>query len=288
MRIQTLIMSAIVAMIPAAATEAQVLTKKQLTMDGARQAADAVLAEAKRLNTTGVVAVVDDGGNLMYLARLDGTFAAGAMISYGKARTAALFKRPTAVFENIIKGGRTPMVALNDFTPLQGGVPIEVDGQIVGALGVSGAASAQQDEDLALVGAKALAGMKQAMAVPMVDIFPKAQVEAGFAKGGVLIGDMPDRGYQIHTSRRDKAGVVEVHTTDTDLFYVLSGSATLVTGGTMTGGKEIGPNEWRGENIDGGETRKITKGDVVVIPAGTPHWFKQIDGPVTYYAVKAR
>jgi glc operon protein GlcG len=287
MRIETVLMTTLAIGSPLAALQAQVATKKQLTMDGAKQVADAVLAEAKRLNTTGVVAVVDDGGNLMYLARVDGTFAAGAMISYGKARTAALFKRPTAVFENIIKGGRTPMVALNDFTPLQGGVPVEVDGQIVGAVGVSGAASAQQDEDLAVVGAKALAGMKQAMVAP-VDVFPKAQVEAGFAKGGVLIGDMPDRGYQVHTSRRDKAGLAEVHTSDTDVFYVLSGSATLVTGGIMTGGKEIGPNEWRGEGIEGGETRRIVKGDVVVIPAGTPHWFKQVDGPVTYYAVKAR
>lgn len=272
------------ALLTATALEAQVANRKQLTRDGAKLVVDAVVAEAKRLGTTGVVAVVDDGGNLMHLDRIDGTFAAGAMISYGKARTAAMFKRPTAVFENIIKQGRTPMVALNDFTPLQGGVPIEVDGHIVGAVGVSGAASAQQDEDLAVVGSKALAGKTQAM----INVFPKSDVDAGFAKGGVLIGDMPDRGYQVHTSRRDKAGVVEVHGLDTDIFYVLSGSATLVTGGTMAGGKETAPNEWRGDDITGGQTRRITKGDVVVIPAGTPHWFKEVDAPVTYYAVKAR
>ncbi|MFN0179238.1 MAG: bifunctional GlcG/HbpS family heme-binding protein/cupin domain-containing protein [Gemmatimonadales bacterium] len=286
-RIKTLLAIAPLIALTASGLSAQLANRKQLTADGAKSVAEAVIAEATRLNTTGVVAVVDDGGNLMYLARIDGTFAAGAMISYGKARTAALFKRPTAVFEKIIRDGRTPMVALNDFTPLKGGVPVEVDGQIVGAVGVSGAASAEQDDELAAVGAKALGGMKQAMAAP-VSIFPKAQVDAGFSQGGVLIGDMPDRGYQVHTSRRDKPGVVEVHSTDTDVFYVLSGSATLVTGGTMTGGKEIGPNEWRGEGIEGGETRKVAKGDVVVIPAGTPHWFKQIDGPVTYYAVKAR
>src|SRR5207253_449594 len=66
------------------------------------------------------IAVVDDGGNLMYLERLDNTFAAGARISIGKARTAALFKKPTAAFEEIIRNGRTPMIALEDFTPLQG------------------------------------------------------------------------------------------------------------------------------------------------------------------------
>ena len=286
MTIRTMLASALVLALPAVALEAQVTTKKQLNMEGAKQISDAVVAEAKRLNTTGVVAVVDDGGNLMYLERVDGSFAAGALISYGKARTAALFMRPTAVFENLIKSGRTPMIALNDFTPLQGGIPVEVDGHIVGAVGVSGAASAAQDEELAMVGAKALAGMKQAMAP--VSVFPKLEVDAGFAKGGILIGDMPDRGYQVHTSRRTEPGMVEVHTLDTDVFQVLSGSATLVTGGTMVGGKETGPNEWRGTEIQGGDSRKIGKGDVVVIPAGTPHWFKTIDGPVTYFAVKAR
>jgi glc operon protein GlcG len=270
----------------APALHAQVSAKPALTMDGARKVADAVVAEAKRLNTTGVVAVVDDGGNLMYLARVDNTFPAGAMISYGKARTAAMFKRPTSVFENIIKNGRTPMVALNDFTPLQGGIPLEAGGQVVGGVGVSGAASAQQDEDLAMVGVKAMGGAVEAAAP--VSVFPRSDVDASFAKGGVLVDDSNGRRYQVHTSRREKAGVAEVHTIDTDVFYVTSGSATLVTGGRMVGGKEIAPNEFRGDAIEGGETRRIAKGDVVVIPAGTPHWFKAIDGPVTYYAVKSR
>ncbi|MBL8985734.1 MAG: heme-binding protein, partial [Gemmatimonadetes bacterium] len=134
---RTLMLALALAALPAAAA-GQVHTRKQLSMDGARRVGDAVLAEARRLNTTGVVAVVDDGGSLMYLARIDGTFPAGAQISYGKARTAALFKRPTEVFETLIKNGRTPMIALDDFTPLQGGIPIEVGGQIVGAVGVSG------------------------------------------------------------------------------------------------------------------------------------------------------
>ena len=136
---------------------AQFVTKKALTIDGARKAIAAAVAEARHLNTTGVIAVVDDGGNLMALERIDGTFAAGANISIGKARTAVLFKRPTKFFEDVVVAkGRTAMVALNDFTPLQGGVPIVVDGEIVGGVGVSGAASAQQDEELALAGANAL------------------------------------------------------------------------------------------------------------------------------------
>jgi glc operon protein GlcG len=85
------------------------------------------------------------------------TFAAGAKISIGKARTAVLFKRPTRFFEDVINKGRTAMATLNDFTPLQGGIPIVVDGQIIDAIGVSGAASAPQDEELAIAGANALA-----------------------------------------------------------------------------------------------------------------------------------
>jgi uncharacterized protein GlcG (DUF336 family) len=134
-----------------------VATKKTLTLEGAKKAIAAALAEAKKNNATGVVAVVDDGGNLMALERLDGTFAAGANVSIGKARTAVLFKKPTKFFEDVIAKGRTAMVTV-DFTPLQGGIPILVDGQVLGGIGVSGASSAQQDEELALAGAAALTG----------------------------------------------------------------------------------------------------------------------------------
>src|SRR6266704_872347 len=136
---------------------AQVMDKKGLTLDGAKKVIAAAVAEAKRLDAPGgVIAVVDDGGNLMALERLDNTFAAGANISIGKARTAVLFKKPTKVFEEIIRNGRTPMIALNDFTPLQGGVPVLVDGEVVGGVGVSGAASQQQDEELAIAGANSV------------------------------------------------------------------------------------------------------------------------------------
>jgi glc operon protein GlcG len=137
---------------------AQTLEKRALTLDGAKKIIAAAVAEAKSKNAPGAaIAVVDDGGNLIAAERLDNTFAAGANISIGKARTAALFKRSTKAFEEIINKGRTAMTTLPDFTPLQGGVPIMMDGQVVGAIGVSGAASAQQDEDLAIAGANALA-----------------------------------------------------------------------------------------------------------------------------------
>lgn len=137
---------------------AQTVEKRAMTLEAAKKIIAAAVAEAKSKNAPGgAIAVVDEGGNLVAVERLDNTFAAGANISIGKARTAALFKRPTKTFEDIINKGRTAMATLTDFTPLQGGVPIVVEGQIIGAVGVSGAASAQQDEELAIAGANALA-----------------------------------------------------------------------------------------------------------------------------------
>lgn len=146
--------------------QAQVAMKKELTLEGARQIIAAATTEARRDNAGGTIAIVDEGGNLVALERLDGTFAASSNISIGKARTAALFKKPTRAFEEIIKGGRTAMVALNDFTPLQGGIPIMLDGQVIGAIGVSGAASAQRDEAIAMAGAAAKAPQQASVREP--------------------------------------------------------------------------------------------------------------------------
>ena len=180
-----------------------------------------------------MIAVVDDGGNLMALARLDGTFAAGANISIGKARTAVQFKKPTRVFEELINSngkGRTVMTTLNDFTPLIGGIPIVVDGQIVGGVGVSGAASADQDEQLAIAGSKAFGGT-MSMTRPTVSYFEKCKVDDTFAKGAVLFDGSDGRNYMVHASRREKSGQAEIHANDADVIYVLQGTATLVTGG---------------------------------------------------------
>ncbi|MGH7559981.1 MAG: heme-binding protein [Gemmatimonadales bacterium] len=268
--------------VPAAAQ--QVVQRTNLTLEGARQVVAAVVAEAQKRKTTGAIAVVDAGGAVVALERLDNTFPMGSQISIGKARTASQFQRPTKVFEDLIRNGRTPMIALEDFTPLVGGVPILVGGQVVGAVGVSGAASAAEDEELALIGARALDGKVTAG----VTVFDRATVEKSFAAGGELIDGKAGRSYMVHTSRRDKDGIAEIHTHDTDIFYVLSGTATLVTGGKVVGSRETGPGELRGDTIEGGETRTISKGDVVVIPAGMPHWFREVKGPVTYYTVKAR
>jgi mannose-6-phosphate isomerase-like protein (cupin superfamily) len=81
---------------------------------------------------------------------------------------------------------------------------------------------------------------------------------------------------------------VEVHEKDTDIMHVLSGTATLVTGGAMVGGKTVAPEEVRGTSIDGGQTRHVGPGDVLVIPHGVPHWFQEVPGPLTYFVVKVR
>lgn len=272
----------------AVTSQAQTVTqKKTLTLDGALKVIGAAKDYAKKVNAPGgVIAVVDDGGNLVAVQRLDGTFTAGANISIGKAKTAVMFKRPTKFFEDVIKNGRTSMVALPDFTPLQGGIPIEVDGQIIGGVGVSGAASAQQDEELAIAGAGVLNGQAMNTNSP-VSFFDSKTVADAFAKGSVLL-DGSGRNYMVHASRREKAGMAEVHDEDTDVIYVLDGTAVFVTGGKVVDGKYIAQGEMRGAGIEGGETRTLKKGDVVTVPNGVPHWFKEVNGVFLYYVVKVR
>jgi glc operon protein GlcG len=131
------------------------VSKRTLTLEGAKAIAAAAVAEATRGNEGASIAVVDDGGNLMYLERLQPTFPMGATISTEKARTAALLQKPTKILEDAIVGGRTPL--LNVWSaPLNGGEPIVVDGQVVGAVGVSGASSAARDAAIAIAAAAAV------------------------------------------------------------------------------------------------------------------------------------
>jgi glc operon protein GlcG len=282
-----------------AQASAQLASKRSLTLDGARRIIAAAKQEAQRNNEGGVIAVVDDGGNLIALERLDETFAAGAKISIGKARTAALFRRPTRAFEDIIKNGRTAMVALEDFTPLQGGVPVTIDGQVVGAVGVSGATSAQRDEEVAIAGARAVADAAAAGTAaggevlqagrPTVSYWAPDVVRGAFAKGSVLLDDASGtRNFMVHASHRDGPGMAEVHSLDTDIIYVLNGTATIVTGGTVTAPKTTAPNEIRGSGVEGGREYRLTRGAVLVVPSGVPHWFRQVDGAFDYFVVKVR
>ena len=134
----------------------QVTVKHALTLEGARKVGEAAMKFAKENGVGPSIAVVDEGGYLLYFVRSEGSFAAGANVSVGKAHTSAIFKKPTKDFEDIINKGRFTMTALTDFTPLQGGLPIIHDGQVIGAIGVSGAKSAAQDEEVAKAGVAVL------------------------------------------------------------------------------------------------------------------------------------
>ena len=247
----------------------------------------AATAAAARLKAPGgAIAIVDAGGHLVMLERLDGSFPAGAAVSIEKARTAAVFRMPTRNLEDAVSKGRTSLVAVDVMLPLRGGVPLSRGGRIYGAVGVSGAASAAQDDEIAQAVADAFASAPATamMATPAaVEALASAEVTAAFKAGRPLLENGQ---FKIHASRREAAGMAEVHTRDTDIVYVLDGSATLVTGGTVVDGATTAMDEIRGAAISGGETRQLTKGDVVVVPNGVPHWFKQVNGPLLYYVVK--
>jgi quercetin dioxygenase-like cupin family protein len=165
-----------------------------------------------------------------------------------------------------------------------------VDGQIVGGVGVSGAASADQDEQLAIAGSKAFGGGSMSMAgdPPPVSYFEKTKVDEAFTKGAVLLDGSDGRNYMVHASRREKPGQAEFHAKDADVIYVLQGTATFVTGGEVVDGKTVAPDEIRGSSVKGGETRKIAKGDVIIVPHSTPHQFLEVTNPFLYYVVKVR
>jgi len=149
---------ALALLLAGSAGAAAAASKPTLSLEDAKRVAAGAVAEAKRAGApSGAIAVVDDGGHLLYLERLDGTFPAASAVATEKARTAALFRKQTADFESAVNGGRTAFLGNREATPLQGGVPVLIDGQVAGAIGVSGAASAQQDSELAQAGAAALA-----------------------------------------------------------------------------------------------------------------------------------
>lgn len=116
-----------------------------------------------------------------------------------------------------------------------------------------------------------------------VSYFHADQVASAFAKGMPLI---ENSNYKIHASRREAPGMAEVHRRDTDIIHVLEGQATFVVGGQVVGGKTTAMDEVRGTSIAGGTTYEIVPGDVLVVPQGTPHWFRAVQGPLLYYVVK--
>lgn len=139
----------------AVAVNAQLPAKRVLTLKVAKKIAEAAEAEAQRRGATVVIAVVDDGGYLLVLERLDDTQVASVEVGIAKARTAAIFRRPSKVFEDQVRDGRVAALGLPGAAPLQGGIPIVFEGKVIGAIGVSGN-TPQEDEDIAKVGAAAL------------------------------------------------------------------------------------------------------------------------------------
>jgi glc operon protein GlcG len=109
------------------------------------------------------------------------------------------------------------------------------------------------------------------------------KVAAMFTQGGTLLAT---NNFKVMALRREKPGEVEIHDRDTDIFYILEGSATLITGGKAAEPRTTGAGETRARTITGGDERRLTKGDVMVIPNGVPHWFKEVSGPFLYYVIK--
>ena len=155
-RLQMSLAMLLLLVIPPLALQAQLSTKRVLTLNLAKKIAAAAETEALRRGATVVIAVVDDGGYLLVLERLDDTQVASVEVGIAKARTAAIFRRPSKVFEDQVKDGRVAALGLPGAAPLQGGVPIIFEGKVIGAIGVSGN-TPQEDEDIAKVGAAALA-----------------------------------------------------------------------------------------------------------------------------------
>ena len=232
-----------------------------LTSDGARAAADAAAAEARRRGVAPVVAGVDAGGTHVHVWRPDDAQVASVGVATDKARTAAIYRRPSKDFEDQASGGRPSALHLAGAVPLQGGVPLVADGTVVGAVGVSGASSADEDNELAELGAT---GFAAAAVAPRPTHVPARAMADAFAVGRLVV-DTP--GYKVDAARRSGPGSTELHERTTDVIYVLEGTATVRTG----------PD---------GDPTSLSAGDVFVVPAGVPHAFVTTSDPFRYLVVK--
>ncbi len=157
--IRALSAACLLALLVSAAHGAQLASRKALTLEGIKAIAAAAEAEAAKNKWNVVIVIVDEGGHLLFLERMDGVQVASVEIATKKARSAALFRRPTKVFEEQLSGGRTAVLRLPGAMPFEGGLPLVVDSQVLGAIGVSGAVS-NQDGQIAKAGADALTGSR--------------------------------------------------------------------------------------------------------------------------------
>jgi uncharacterized protein GlcG (DUF336 family)/mannose-6-phosphate isomerase-like protein (cupin superfamily) len=267
--------------IAGAAAEFSTATVPALTYVGARRAAEAVARECAKRGVAPVCAVVDAGGELLYLWRPEEAQVASVGVATDKARTAAIYRRPSKDFEQQAASGRASALHLARAVPLQGGIPIVENGEVIGAVGVSGASSADEDQELAVLGSQALA--EPAGGSNGASFFGNKAVRAKFATGGLLL----DAGaYKLDAGRRNAPGEVEYHAHTVDVMHVVEGSATVVTGGEIFGVHSVGDGELRAESVDGGHAHELSPGDVLAVPAGVPHQFTQVSDPFLYFVVK--
>ena len=304
-------------------------TRKTIDTKGVGAVMDAAEEAARREGHRVVIAVVDAGGTLLALRRTEGAQLASSQVAIDKARTAAIFVRPSRELEAQVSAGRLGALALHGAVALTGGVPLTVDGEVVGAIGTSGE-TPDEDESVSLAGAAALyrrpskdfedqasggrpSALHLAGAVPLQGGMPllsagevigaigvsgastaaedqalaalgarvaelagrgpapatllaAGEIDLAFAHGGLLV-DTPR--YQLDAARRSGPGEVECHDTVTDVMRVVEGTATVVTG--------IG---------DAAVTHELGRDDVLVIPAGLPHEFTAASDPFHYLVVK--
>jgi uncharacterized protein GlcG (DUF336 family)/mannose-6-phosphate isomerase-like protein (cupin superfamily) len=253
-----------------------------LTYEGAKLAAEAAAAEAARRGVAPVISAVDAGGALMFLVRPDGAQVASVDVTTDKARTAAIYRRPSKDFEDQASDGRPSALHLARAVPLQGGIPIKHDGTVIGAIGVSGATSADEDNELDGIGAAAVQRAMSSTNGHAV-FFPAAAVVKQFESGGLLLDD---RAYKIDAGRREAPGEAEYHEHVTDVMHVVRGAATVITGGELRDARQIAPGELRAAAVDGGDRRELHEGDVLAIPSGVPHQFVDVSDPFLYFVVK--
>ena len=154
-----LILSISALMVISLTASAELPVKHVLTLELAKEIVQKAEDEANRRGATVVIAVVDDGGNLILLERLNNTQVASVDVAIGKARTASIFRRPSRVFEEQVKNGRVAAISLPGATPLQGGIPVIVNGEVIGAVGVSGN-TPKEDEDIAIIAAAVASSMQ--------------------------------------------------------------------------------------------------------------------------------
>lgn len=156
--------------------------------------------------------------------------------------------------------------------------------EVVGAIGVSGASSADEDEELAVAGANTFSAAAQSPAgANGATYFSNDELQRKFEQGGLLLDT---RGYKLDAGRRVAPGEVEYHEREVDVIHVVEGQATVVTGGTLVEPREVAPGELRAASADGGARRKLRKGDVLAIPNGIPHQFVEVSEPFLYFVVK--